>query len=377
MAAVRGYAEPLRILATRDLQVSIKESMHAEVKNAIRSTPWLDAHYEVGESYIRGANGTEFIFRGLRHNMTAIKSMAQVDLCIVEESEDVPEASWVDLLPTIRAHKSELWCIWNPRMDGSPVDQRFIKNPPRDIAIAKVDHWDNPWFPPVLDAQRRHDQERMDLATYAHVWEGAYLENSNAQVLHGKVSVREFEPGEGWGGPYFGLDYGFAQDPTAAIQCHVHDDRLWIRKEAGGVGVEIDATASLVLKAMPDAARHTVRADSARPESTSYLRRHGLPRVESVTKWAGSVEDGIQHLRSYKEIVIHPECRETVREARLYSYKVDRHTGDILPVVVDANNHYMDALRYALAPMIGGRNPSAVGKTVAGKKYDLAGFRYG
>jgi len=83
MAAVFGLAEPLRVLCTRDLQVSIKESMHAELRRAIASEPWLEAHYEVGESFIRGANGTEFMFRGLRHNISSIKSMAAIDLCIM------------------------------------------------------------------------------------------------------------------------------------------------------------------------------------------------------------------------------------------------------------------------------------------------------
>ena len=359
MAAVFGYAEPMRILCTRDLQVSIKESMHAELRNAIKSVAWLDQHYEVGESYIRGRNGTEFLFRGLRHNMTAIKSMAQIDLCIIEEAEDVPEQSWVDLLPTIRADRSEIWAVWNPRFDGSPVDNRFIKTPPSDALVAKMNWQDNPWFPDVLNRQRLHDQSRMDSAMYAHVWEGEYLKNSDAQVLHGKVAVRTFEPGPDWDGPYYGLDYGFSQDPTAAVECWIHNERLYVRKECGGVGVDIDRTAAMILSVMPDAAKHTVRADNARPESTSYLKRHGLPRVESAPKWAGSVEDGIQHLRGYAEIVIHPDCPETIREARLYSHKVDRHTGDIRPEIVDAYNHYMDAIRYALSPMI--KQPGGVG----------------
>ncbi len=363
MAAIWGYAEPLRILATRELQISIKESFYAELKNAIQSQPWLLEHYEIGESYIRGRNGTEFIFRGLRHNMTAIKSMAQIDLCIIEEAEDVPEHSWRDLDPTIRAPKSEIWSIWNPRMDGSPVDDRFIKHPPYNALVAELNWWDNPWFPEVLDEVRRHEQERLDPATYAHVWEGAYLENSDAQVLHGKVRVAEFDPGKRWDGPYYGLDYGFAQDPTAAVECYIHDDRLWIYREAGGVGVELDDTADMVLAAMPEADRYVVRADNARPESTSYLRRHGLPRVESAPKWQGSVEDGIQFLRSFREIVVHPECRGAIRETRLYSYKVDRHTGDILPQIVDAHNHYIDATRYAMAPMIQARGSGIMGLT--------------
>ncbi len=117
---------------------------------------------------------------------------------------------------------------------------------------------------------------------------------------------------------------------------------------------------------IPGIENHIIRADSARPESTSYLKRNGLPRTVSVEKWPGSVEDGVAHLRSYAEIVIHPRCVETIREARLWSYKVDRLTGDVLPVLVDANNHYWDAARYALAPIIQRRDAGATGVRING-----------
>jgi phage terminase large subunit len=352
MAAVWGYAEPLRILCTRDLQVSIKESFHAEVKNAIESLPWLAAHYEVGESFIRGKNGTEFLFRGLRHNISSIKSLAQIDLCIVEEAEDVPEASWRDLLPTIRAPKSEVWCVWNPRLDGSPVDKRFVKEPPPDAMVVTMNYMDNPWFPDVLDEQRKHDQRTMDQSTYAHIWEGAYLQNSDAQVLAGKVRVEEFTPSADWDGPYHGADWGFAQDPTTAVKCWVHGRRLYVEHEAYKVGLEIDQTADYLKSKVPGIEAYTVRGDSARPETISYLKRHGIPKCEGVKKWAGSVEDGIAHLRGYEAIVIHPRCTQAIRESRLYSYKVDRLTKDILPDIVDAENHVIDAIRYAIAPLI-------------------------
>lgn len=367
MAAVWGYVEPLRILCTRELQVSIKESFHAELKAAIASEPWLAAHYDVGVDYLRGLNGTEFLFRGLRNNVSSVKSTAKIDLTIVEEAEDVPEPSWLALEATVfRQPKSEMWVIWNPRLDGSPVDVRFRKQPPKDALIVSMNHWDNPWFPVNLEKLRRRQQELLDPATYAHVWEGAYLTNSVAQVLNGKVRVAEFEPGAGWHGPYHGLDFGFAQDPTAAVRCWVHDERLWIEYEAGGQGLEIDQTAQRLTGAMPGVERHIVRADSARPESISYLRRHGLPQVVAVEKWPGSVEDGVAHLRSYREIVVHPRCRETINETRLYSHKVDRLTGDVLPGIVDAHNHYMDALRYALAPMIKRRDAGMAGMKVSG-----------
>lgn len=345
----------MRILCTRELQVSIKESFYAEIKNAIQSEPWLANAYEVGENFIRGHNGTEFIFRGLRHNMTAIKSMAQIDLCIIEEAEDVPEHSWRDLTPTIRAPRSEIWCIWNPKLEGSPVDERFIRHVPDRSIVVQMNYTDNPFFTPELNEERLNDQARLDPQTYAHVWEGDYLRNSDSQVLAGKWRVDTFEPQKDWNGPYYGLDFGFANDPTAAVRCWVSGDRLYIDYEAGRAKLELDDTADYLKERVPGIEKHIVRADCARPESISYLDRHGLPRIEAAPKWQGSVEDGIQFLRSFREIVIHDRCAEVKREAMLYSYKVDKHTGDVMPDVVDAYNHYIDALRYALAPMIRSR----------------------
>src|SRR5258705_11963580 len=77
--------------------------------------------------------------------------------------------------------------------------------------------------------------------------------------------------------------------------------------------------------------------------------------IVGVGKWSGSVEDGIAHLRQYEQIVIHPRCKHTADEARHYSYKIDQRTGDVLPDIVDQHNHIIDALRYALSPII--RNP--------------------
>ena len=356
MAAIWGLVEPLRILCTRELQDSIKESFHAELKNAIASEPWLASHYDVGVDYLRGSNGTEFIFKGLRHNIGSIKSLAQIDLCIVEEAEDVPEASWQALEPTIRAPKSEIWVIWNPRIDGSPVDKRFIKaNPPRS-AIVPMNYGDNPYFPQVLEEQRQHQLATLDPETYAHIWDGDYLQRGKASVFAGKWRVAEFTPQPGWDGPYCGLDFGFAQDPTAAIKAWVCGDVLYIEHEAGKVGLELDQTAQFVTGKVPGFADYTSRADSARPESISYLRRHGLPKVVGVEKGKGSVEDGIEHIRSYREVVIHPRCEATREEFLRYSYKVDRLSGDVLPVLVDDWNHYVDALRYALQPIMKARN---------------------
>ena len=112
--------------------------------------------------------------------------------------------------------------------------------------------------------------------------------------------------------------------------------------------------------AIPGFDKDVSRWDNSRPESISHMKRHGLPRATACEKWAGSVEDGIGYLRSFSEIVVHPRCTSVASETRLYSYKVDRLSGDITSTIVDAHNHTIDAIRYALGPMIRQRKPSSV-----------------
>lgn len=369
MTAIRGYmfAEAGisgMLLGAREYMNSLDESSMEEIKAAIRSEPWLDAYYDIGDKYIRTKNRRVWYgFAGLRHNLDSIKSKARILIAWIDEGENVSETAFIKLLPTVREEgpgwNSEVWVTWNPEKDGSPIDERFRKNPPPGAKIVELNYADNPWFPQVLDDERRADRERMDDQTYAWVWDGAYRENSEAQILAGKYRVAEFQPAPGWDGPYFGIDWGFSQDPTVGVKCWIDDDRLWIEYEAGKVGLENDDIAQYMIDRLPGIELHAVRADSARPETISHVKSKGkegkranLPRIEGVEKWQGSVEDGIAHLRSYKEIVLHPRCTKTLREARLYSYKVDRQSNDVLTEIVDKHNHYWDATRYALAPVI-------------------------
>ncbi len=343
MAAIWGYAEPLRILCTRELQESIKESFHAEVKNAIASESWLADAYDVGIDYIRGKNGTEFIFKGLRHNIGSIKSMAQIDLCIVEEAEDVPEHSWEALEPTIRAERSEIWVIWNPKREDSPVDKRFRKNPPPRCVAAEMSYRDNPWFPAELEEQRQHAFNALSKARYAWIWEGDYLTESEARVFN-NWTVQEFEaPPDAI--HRLGADWGFAVDPTVLVRCHIIGKTLYVDYEAYQIGCEIDYIPEL-FRTIPEAELWPMTADSARPETISYIRRNGFPKVQAAIKGARSLEEGVEWLQSFR-IVVHPRCENTIKELLNYSYKVDKDTRQVLPQLADKDNHVIDSLRYA------------------------------
>ncbi|EPO2452705.1 PBSX family phage terminase large subunit [Providencia rettgeri] len=354
MTAIRGYMAAMNgqsgvILCAREYMNSLEESSMEEVKQAIRSVPWLNDFYELGEKYIRTkCRSVSYVFAGLRHNLDSIKSKARILIAWVDEAESVSEIAWTKLAPTVREAGSEIWVTWNPERDGSATDKRFRKNPPDNAIVVEMNYDDNPWFPSVLEDERLNDQARLDTATYAWIWEGAYLENSDKQVLANKYVVQSF-PDDLWQQAdrlLFGADFGFAKDPNTLLRQFILNDCLYIEYEAYGVGVELDHMPAFYDK-IPEARKWPIKADSARPETISYLKRQGF-NISAAKKWQGSVEDGITHLRGFKQIIIHPRCKETAKEARLYSYKTDRITGEVLPVILDANNHCWDAVRYGL-----------------------------
>lgn len=354
MTAIRGYMAAMNgqsgvILCAREYMNSLEESSMEEVKQAIRSVPWLNDFYELGEKYIRTkCRSVSYVFAGLRHNLDSIKSKARILIAWVDEAESVSEIAWTKLTPTVREAGSEIWVTWNPERDGSATDKRFRKNPPDNAVVVEMNYGDNPWFPSVLEEERLSDQERLGSATYAWIWEGAYLENSDKQVLANKYVVKSF-PDDLWQKAdrlLFGADFGFAKDPNTLLRQFILNDCLYIEYEAYGIGVELDHMPAFYGK-IPESRKWPIKADSARPETISYLKRQGF-NISAAKKWQGSVEDGITHLRGFKQIIIHPRCKETAKEARLYSYKTDRITGEVLPVIEDKNNHCWDAVRYGL-----------------------------
>ena len=355
MCAVLGVRKKIRVLCAREFQNSIKDSVLQEVSSAIESHEVLRDYYDVGVNYIKGKNGTEFLFKGLRHNYREIKSTSQVDICWVEEAETVSEKSWAVLIPTIRAKGSEIWLTWNPESKDSSTHKRFILNPPENSRIVKLNYKDNPWFPEELEDERKRDLE-LNPDTYSHIWEGECLEVTEAQIFKDKWIVEDFEEHELGGkhlseGVYYGTDFGFSNDPTAFVRCYIYDSCLYITHEAGGKKIDLDDLVERVYSKIRDFNKFVIRGDASRPETISYLKKNGL-RIIPAKKWSGSVEDGIAHIRGYKKVIIHPRCTETIKEFRTYSYKVDRLSGDVLRTIVDANNHYIDSIRYALDPMI-------------------------
>lgn len=162
------------ILCGRQYMNSLADSSLEEIKAAILAQPALAAVFEVGEKYVRTADGrVSFVFVGLDRSIDSIKSKSRILLCWVDEAEPVTEQAWATLIPTLREEDSELWVTWNPRRKGSATDKRFRASADPRYRVAELNWRDNPRFPAVLERQRLRDKaERPD--TYDHIWEGAY-----------------------------------------------------------------------------------------------------------------------------------------------------------------------------------------------------------
>lgn len=201
MTAIKGYMYAEAgisgmILGGREFMNTLSDSSMEEIKQAIQSTPFLNDYYDVGETYIRTKNKRVYYgFCGLRHNLDSIKSKARILLCWVDEAENVSDKAWRKLLPTVRENNSEVWVTWNPENEGSATSNRFRHEQIIDDETGKVvgigcemNYTDNPWFPSVLDLERRMDKKNMSNEMYRHVWEGDYLE-----VVDGAIYEKEFE----------------------------------------------------------------------------------------------------------------------------------------------------------------------------------------
>lgn len=343
-----------RIVCIREIQRSLKFSSKALIESKINSLG-VSEYFEITLTEIRAKRGNGLIiFQGMQdHTADSIKSLEGFDIAWVEEAQNLSKRSLELLRPTIRKENSELWFSWNPENETDAVDSFFKQmqeNGATDFVLITANFSDNPFLPTELFNEQEYDR-KFNPSTYEHIWLGGYNTKSDALIFKGKFRVENFST-DGLGNPYHGLDFGFANDPTAAIRCYIHDRKLYISHEAGAVGLELDYTAEFLKERIENIHKYVIRADNARPESISYLKRHGLSMITPTIKGKGSIEDGIEFIRSFEAIIIHERCVETAREFRLYSYKTDPHSGDILPQILDENNHYIDALRYALEPLI-------------------------
>lgn len=363
---------PTRAVCVREIQRSLEQSVKRLLEDVIRRMK-VGHLFEVKHAWIEAPNDGVIIFQGMKDaTAESVKSLEGYNRAWVEEAQSLSQRSLDLLRPTIREPGSELWFSWNPRYPTDPVDDFFCGQaprkvgqpawePPPDSVLVNCTYKDNPWFPDVLRMEMEWDRGR-DTEKYEHIWEGGYEKHSEDRVFKNFI-VDEFEsPSDAaW---MLGADWGFSVDPSTMVRCRVEGRKLFIDCESYMVGCEIDNLPNLFdglacgchpmrpgpcLKPQLHgwARAWESRADSARPETISYMQRHGYPRMVPATKGQNSVSEGVIFLQGF-DVVIHPRCVHTIDEFKSYRYKRDRLTNAILPILEDKKNHVIDPVRYAV-----------------------------
>lgn len=327
----------------REVQKSLEQSVKRLLDDKIAALG-VESYFNSKQFEIETPGGGIIIFQGMQnHTADSIKSLEGFDGAWVEEAQSLSQRSLDLLRPTIRKQGSEIWFSWNPSLDTDPVDA-FLRcdNPPPDAVVIQANYRDNPWLPDVLKAELEYDQKR-DPDKFAHVWLGEYQRNSEARVFKNwKIEEFDSDPGATY---RLGADWGFAVDPSVLVRCYLNGRQMFIDHEAYMVGCEIDMLPDL-FRRVPDSEKWFITADSARPETISYMQRNGFPKINAAIKGPKSIEEGIEFLKSY-DIIVHPRCKHVIDELTLYSYEIDPLTNQVLPKLADRHNHTIDALRYA------------------------------
>jgi phage terminase large subunit len=367
----------VRVLCVREYQNSIADSSHALLAATIIRLG-LSAFFVVTEKQIRSLNGSVFIFKGMHGNEQGIRSTFGIDICWVEEAQTCSKSSWDALTPTIREAGAEIWVSYNLINETDATHARFVNEDGSarrtDSIVHKINYDRNPFFRDSPMYQEMLDDKAASQHLYEHIWLGMPLVMDDSIVLSGKYVEEEFDDNL-WTRAerlFFGVDWGYAQDPSAAVRMFIIEQTfsaqeidmrremesrgeipqvpwrdLYVSHEAYRRGVELDDYQKF-FEPVPDMHDWPVKADCSQPATISHVAGKCQLMMDGAEKWPGSVEDGVRALRGFRRIVVHKRCVNTLRECRLYSYKVDRLTKEILPVIVDKHNHAIDAMRYAL-----------------------------
>ena len=339
------------IACFREYQNKLDESVYALLVERINHYG-LNSFYKVANTEIVGANGTRFIFLGLARNINGIQSLQGITRAWIEEAQTISARSIDVLVPTIRATDSEIWFSFNPQFQDDPVYSQFAMSNSPDVRKWIVNWKDNPFFPEVLEKERLRKLYN-DPEGYANVWEGALLTNSKASIFKNHYKVEDFTPMAEWGFPLYGMDFGYSNDPTTLVKCYLHNDTIYIEKSAGKVNLDINDIPQYFFNEFgEDLSRCSISADCSQPMTIEYLRTHGLSGIHACQKWSGSIIDGISWLKSFGKMVVHSGATGVIDNLRLYSNKVDLRNDKVLNEPKDANNDYIDALRYAFDRII-------------------------
>lgn len=357
---IKAAQTKMRILCAREIQNSIRDSVHKLISDQIQSMG-LSAHFEIQKDTIKGINGSEFLFKGLRMNVQEIKSTEGIDVCWVEEAQTVSKQSWDVLIPTIRKDGSEIWISFNPELDTDVTYKRFVLNPPSNAKVVKINWQDNPWFPKEL-VYEKDDLKLRDPDAYLTVWEGHCR-----QVLDGAIYTNEIRlatsegritsvPYDATKGVWAVFDLGRA-DKTAIwfVQQIGFEYRVIDFYENRGYAfnhyVKLVKEKPYIIERMilPHDASAALLASDRTIEQQA--KEHGFNVTVLVR---ASIESGIEAARGIFNRCWFDEnkCIDGLNALRRYRYEIDDSGQWSKRPLHDENSHAADAFRYLATAIV-------------------------
>lgn len=345
--ALKDWKKPRKILVLRKVGATVRDSVFADVQSTLSYFGILNmCKINMSAFRIELPNGAEFIFKGM-DNPEKIKSIKGISDVVMEEASEFTLDDYTQLTLRLRdkAHKQkQIYLMFNPVSKANWVYNAFFVKKPKNTVVYQTTYKDNRF----LDALTRENIEELANRNEAYykiyaLGEFATLDKlvfpKYTKVLLNKDDLRQIPS-------YFGLDYGFINDPSAFMHVKIDDDhkRLYVVEEYVKKGLTNDKIAESITAL--GYAKEQIRADSAEKKSNQELRNLGIGRVIDVKKGAGSVMQGIQYLLQY-EWIVDERCVKTIEELENYTWKKDKATNEYINEPVDSYNHCLDAIRYA------------------------------
>lgn len=350
--ALKDWKKPRKILVLRKVGATVRDSVFADVQATLSYFGILNmCKVNMSAFRIELPNGAEFIFKGM-DNPEKIKSIKGISDVVMEEASEFTLDDYTQLTLRLRdkAHKQkQIYLMFNPVSKANWVYNAFFVKKPKNTVVYQTTYKDNRF----LDAVTRENIEELANRNEAYykiyaLGEFATLDKlvfpKYTKALLNKDDLRQITS-------YFGLDYGFINDPSAFMHVKIDDDykKLYVVEEYVKKGLTNDKIAESITAL--GHAKEPIRADSAEKKSNQELRNLGISRVIDVKKGAGSVMQGIQYLLQY-EWIVDERCVKTIEELENYTWKKDKATNEYINEPVDSYNHCLDAIRYAIQDKI-------------------------
>ena len=344
----QNWKYPRKVLFLRKVGATVHDSIFEDVKQCLESWKLLDKCKVNNSAYrIELPNGAQFIFKGL-DNPEKIKSIKGVSDVVMEEASEFTLDDYTQLTLRLRdkRHKDkQIYLMFNPVSKANWVYNAFFVKNPKNTVVYQTTYKDNRFLDRVTveNIEELANRNEAYYKIYA-LGEFATLDKLVFPKYEKRLlSKRELEHLPA----YFGLDYGFINDPSALLHVRVDDEnkRLYVVEEFVKKGLTNDKIAEAI-KTL-GYAKEEIQADSAEKKSNQELRNLGIARVVDVKKGPGSVMQGIQYLLQY-DWIVDERCVKLIEELENYTWKKDKKTNEYTNEPVDSYNHCIDAIRYAL-----------------------------